>query len=161
MAPPRPALRIHPADDLIVALRHLKAGEVVPVDGTSYTIADPIPAKQKFAAHDFAVGRPRDDVWRHRRPRAAADPRGRSGQHREPETRDQRHHGQAPRRALDRARRLTLAGPDLRRLQAATWTRGHGEPLDRHPARVLREPKPLLHARGPAARAGLSQDRSL
>jgi len=52
----RPALRIHPADDLIVALRNLKAGEVVPVDGTSYTIVEPVPAKQKFAAHDFAAG---------------------------------------------------------------------------------------------------------
>src|SRR5438067_2121903 len=50
-----PALRIHPADDLIVALRHLKAGEIVPVDGAHYTIAEPIPAKQKFAAHDFAT----------------------------------------------------------------------------------------------------------
>lgn len=52
----RPALRIHPADDLIVALRDLRAGEVVPVDGTSYTIVEPVPAKQKFAAHDFAAG---------------------------------------------------------------------------------------------------------
>ena len=56
MVPSRPALRIHPADDLIVALRTIKTGEVVPVDGTSYTIAEPVPAKQKFAAHDFAKG---------------------------------------------------------------------------------------------------------
>lgn len=54
----RPALRIHPADDLIVALRNLRADEVVPVDGTSFTIVEPVPAKQKFAAHDFAVGDP-------------------------------------------------------------------------------------------------------
>ena len=51
----RPALRIHPDDDLIVALRNLNAGEVVPVDGASYMVTEAIPAKQKFAAHDFAV----------------------------------------------------------------------------------------------------------
>src|SRR4051794_31761662 len=50
----RAALRIHPADDLIVALRPLKAGEVVPLDGATCTIVEAIPAKQKFAAHDFA-----------------------------------------------------------------------------------------------------------
>lgn len=51
-----PALRIHPADDLIVALRNLAPGEVIPAGQTRFTITEAIPAKQKFAAHDFADG---------------------------------------------------------------------------------------------------------
>ena len=51
-----PALRIHPADDLIVALRNLKGGEMIPAGGIDFLITEAIPAKQKFAAHDFATG---------------------------------------------------------------------------------------------------------
>jgi altronate hydrolase len=50
-----PALRIHPTDDLIVALRDLKPGESIAAGGTRFTITELIPAKQKFAARDFAV----------------------------------------------------------------------------------------------------------
>ncbi len=45
-------LRVHPADDLIVALRDLKAGQVV----GDWTLRENIDAKHKFAAHDFAAG---------------------------------------------------------------------------------------------------------
>ncbi len=50
------ALRLHPADDLIVALRPLTAGEVILVDGVSYTLREAIAAKHKFAAKDLAAG---------------------------------------------------------------------------------------------------------
>jgi len=49
-------LQVHPADDLIVALRDLEAGASVSLNGQSWTLREKIPAKQKFAAHDFAVG---------------------------------------------------------------------------------------------------------
>src|SRR6188768_3941979 len=49
-------LRIHPSDDLIVALRDLRSGEVVPVNGAEFRVTDAIPAKQKFAARELAVG---------------------------------------------------------------------------------------------------------
>ena len=49
------ALRIHPDDDLIVALRHLNCGEVIPVNGTHCAITESIPAKQKFAARNFST----------------------------------------------------------------------------------------------------------
>lgn len=52
----RPALRIHPADDLIVALRPLKAGSTVSLNDQSYTLREDIGAKHKFAARDFATG---------------------------------------------------------------------------------------------------------
>ncbi len=52
----RPALRIHPLDDLIVALRPLKAGGIVTLDDQSYTLREDIGAKHKFAARDFAIG---------------------------------------------------------------------------------------------------------
>jgi altronate hydrolase len=48
--------RIHPADTAIVALRSLAAGQQVSIDGVSWTTAEPIPAKQKFAAREFAAG---------------------------------------------------------------------------------------------------------
>lgn len=45
-------LRVHPADDLIVALRDLRAGQAV--DGL--TLCEDIAAKHKFASRDFAQG---------------------------------------------------------------------------------------------------------
>ncbi|MBE7496915.1 MAG: altronate dehydratase [Verrucomicrobiaceae bacterium] len=51
-----PILRVHPADDAIVALRDLAAGSLVSLDGTPWTLREAIPAKQKFAAKDFATG---------------------------------------------------------------------------------------------------------
>nr|WP_256199990.1 SAF domain-containing protein [Verrucomicrobium spinosum] len=47
-------LRIHPADDLIVALRPLQAGEQVSLDGQSWILRHKVGAKHKFAARDFA-----------------------------------------------------------------------------------------------------------
>lgn len=52
----RPILRIHPSDDLIVALRPLKAGDSVPFEGQSWTLREDIGAKHKFASRDFAEG---------------------------------------------------------------------------------------------------------
>ncbi len=49
-------LRIDPADDLIVALRDLAAGETVEVDGETVEIRQLVPAKHKFAARDFIKG---------------------------------------------------------------------------------------------------------
>lgn len=52
----RPILRVHPADDLIVALRDLAAGQSVALGDQSWTLTTPVAAKHKFAAKDFAVG---------------------------------------------------------------------------------------------------------
>ena len=52
----RNILRIHPADDLIVALRSLKAGETIQLDGKTWTLRENIGAKHKFAARDFTAG---------------------------------------------------------------------------------------------------------
>jgi|UniRef100_UPI0037849198 altronate hydrolase len=51
-----PILQVHPSDDALVALRDLEAGAVVALNGQSWKLREKIPAKQKFAAHDFAVG---------------------------------------------------------------------------------------------------------
>ncbi len=51
-----PILQVHPSDDALVALRDLEAGANVTLNGQSWTLREKIPAKQKFAAHDFAVG---------------------------------------------------------------------------------------------------------
>ena len=48
--------RIHPADTAIVALRPLAAGSSVSLDSQTWALQDTIPAKQKFAARDFASG---------------------------------------------------------------------------------------------------------
>ena len=53
-------LKIHPKDNLIVALDHLPAGEVVRWGDERYTIAHDVPPKHKFVTHDLA---PEDPVY--------------------------------------------------------------------------------------------------
>ncbi len=49
-------LVVHPADDLVVALTDLKAGEVVPVGSTNVTLVDDVAAKHKFACRNIQAG---------------------------------------------------------------------------------------------------------
>ena len=44
-------LKIHPADNVYVALTDLKAGEILSLNGNALTLADDIPAKHKFTEH--------------------------------------------------------------------------------------------------------------
>jgi altronate hydrolase len=47
------AIKLHTADNVMVALVDLQAGHVVEYKGSSYTLADAIPAKHKFAITDI------------------------------------------------------------------------------------------------------------
>ena len=49
-------LKIHPADNAIVALADLKKGDTARLNGQAWTLTDDIPAKHKFAAHALAPG---------------------------------------------------------------------------------------------------------
>jgi altronate hydrolase len=49
-------LKVDVRDNVLVALTSLPAGQPVPFNGTVYTPLSEIPAKQKFAIHDLAVG---------------------------------------------------------------------------------------------------------
>lgn len=49
-------LKIHPDDNLIVALEHLNDGEEVQLNGQTYQIYGDIPSKHKFSIHDLEVG---------------------------------------------------------------------------------------------------------
>lgn len=49
-------LKVHPQDDMIVALQDLEKGKLISFEGVQYTLQDAIPAKHKFATRDFAVG---------------------------------------------------------------------------------------------------------
>lgn len=49
-------LKVHPADNVIVALQDLPKGETVTYNGTMYTVVDDIPAKHKFFMQDMAAG---------------------------------------------------------------------------------------------------------
>lgn len=49
-------LRIHPADNVIVALTNLTSGEKIAFEGETITIVDNVPAKHKFAQQDLAAG---------------------------------------------------------------------------------------------------------
>jgi len=49
-------LKIHPNDNVIVALTDLQKGETVTLDSQSYTLTENIAAKHKFAMYDFEVG---------------------------------------------------------------------------------------------------------
>ena len=46
-------LKIHPADNVLVALTDLKAGELVSYNGSSFTLNENIPAKHKFLQQDL------------------------------------------------------------------------------------------------------------
>lgn len=49
-------LKLHPNDNVIVALQNLKAGEVIDFEGASYVIQHDIDAKHKFVTEDLAIG---------------------------------------------------------------------------------------------------------
>lgn len=49
-------MRVHPKDNVIVALKDLKAGDVVAVDQEEYTVLEDINVKHKFAAEDLLSG---------------------------------------------------------------------------------------------------------
>jgi altronate hydrolase len=55
-SPPAQAHFVDSRDDCVVALTDLGAGESVTVSEKSYVIREPIPAKHKFTARDFAEG---------------------------------------------------------------------------------------------------------
>lgn len=52
----RNVLKIHPNDNVIVALADLSKGQTVELDGQTYTLTEDIAAKHKFAMQDFEVG---------------------------------------------------------------------------------------------------------
>lgn len=54
--PARLIQRIDARDDAIVALQDLPPGTAVSAGGLSWTVREAVPAKQKFAARDFAAG---------------------------------------------------------------------------------------------------------
>ena len=49
-------IRVHPADNVLVALKDLPKGETVRNGNASYTLADAIPAKHKFFVNDMQAG---------------------------------------------------------------------------------------------------------
>ncbi|MFN7119619.1 MAG: UxaA family hydrolase, partial [Saprospiraceae bacterium] len=51
-------LKIHPTDNVIVALTNLRKGETVQLDGEAFYLLEDIPAKHKFATQDLNVGDP-------------------------------------------------------------------------------------------------------
>ena len=51
-------LKVHPADNVLVALTNLEKGAVVLFEGDEYTIAENVKAKHKFATEDLAPGDP-------------------------------------------------------------------------------------------------------
>ncbi|MCP9770546.1 altronate dehydratase [Lacihabitans sp. LS3-19] len=53
-------LKVHPKDNVIVALSDLKGGEIIEFEKADYTILKDIPAKHKFAQEDFEAG---DDIF--------------------------------------------------------------------------------------------------
>ena len=52
----RKVLKVHPKDNVIVALQNLSKGETVSLDGVDYVLQEDIPAKHKFYANDMKQG---------------------------------------------------------------------------------------------------------
>ena len=48
--------KVHPADNVLVALNDLKEGEEVEYNGEAYVIIGNVPAKHKFVVHDMQPG---------------------------------------------------------------------------------------------------------
>ncbi|HEV7333619.1 MAG TPA: altronate dehydratase family protein [Flavisolibacter sp.] len=51
---PEKILKVHPADNVLVALQDLPQGETVSFHGDSITLKEPIPGKHKFFTHDMS-----------------------------------------------------------------------------------------------------------
>ena len=49
-------LKVHPKDNVLVALTNLSKGETILFEGTDYVLQDDIPAKHKFFTEDLATG---------------------------------------------------------------------------------------------------------
>jgi len=49
-------LKVHPTDNVIVALQDLAQGDTITYKGNSYVLADDIPAKHKFFENEMAAG---------------------------------------------------------------------------------------------------------
>jgi altronate hydrolase len=49
-------LKVHPADNVIVALNDLEKGEKIQMEGQEWTLQDKIPAKHKFLTSDLKAG---------------------------------------------------------------------------------------------------------
>jgi altronate hydrolase len=52
----RGILRVHPEDDMIVALRDHRQGELIELGGAQLRLLEPVPAKHKFVSRDLAQG---------------------------------------------------------------------------------------------------------
>ena len=46
-------LKVHPKDDVIVALQNFSEGETIHFEGKDYLLKQDVPVKHKFAARDF------------------------------------------------------------------------------------------------------------
>ena len=49
-------LKVHPKDNVLVALQDLTKGQTIPYNGSQYTLVEDIPAKHKFATETLPVG---------------------------------------------------------------------------------------------------------
>lgn len=49
-------LKVHPDDNIIVALQNFSAGQDLELAGENFRLLEDIPVKHKFAAQDFAIG---------------------------------------------------------------------------------------------------------
>ena len=49
-------LKVHPKDNVIVALHNLSKGEIIPFEGKEYVLQEDIPAKHKFFMQDMKSG---------------------------------------------------------------------------------------------------------
>ena len=54
----QPFLKIHPEDNVLVALRDLPQGEVFHFDNIEITLGQAVAAKHKFFTHDMNAGDP-------------------------------------------------------------------------------------------------------
>ncbi|WP_315817269.1 UxaA family hydrolase [Paraflavitalea speifideaquila] len=49
-------LKVHPKDNVLVALQDLAKGQIIPYNGNEYTLVEDIPAKHKFTTESLPIG---------------------------------------------------------------------------------------------------------
>ena len=125
---PSPTIRIHPADDVVIARQQLVSGSVVAQEG--FTVSGLVPPGHKIAAHDIAEGAP---VRRYNQVIGTATQPIRAGQHVHTHnlafSSFEREHAAG---AEARATEYVATTGHVRRHRARRRPRGHAQ-LHRHP----------------------------
>jgi altronate hydrolase len=154
-------LKVHPADNVIVALTDLPKGELIAYENDAYVLADNVPQKHKFVTQDLAVG---GEITMYGvLVGKATQPIPRGGLI---HTHNVKH---AASDYFGKEKEYTWSAPDVSRWQGpyvhglppSRRPGGHGQLLAVRAHGLLRKPQPGSHPGGPAERTRVRAKRQV